>query len=79
MDTKSFSISNKNWTAFKQRVQNRWRDISDHEIERCRGRFAVLSGIIARRCNESRNAVMDYIDNLWFEIYVRGSRHRFQG
>lgn len=77
MDSRVSTASNTNWNLFKSRLRARWKDLSDHELDRCRGSFGVLARIIERRFNESRDGVIDYIDNLWFEIYVRGSRHRF--
>lgn len=77
MDNKNFSTSNRNWDTFRSKIQNRWQNLSDNEIDRCRGHFSALARTIERRCNESRLGVMDYIDNLWFEVYVRNSRHQF--
>jgi|GEM_PF-1820562 len=77
MDNRNFLASNRNWITFREKIKNRWQVLSDNDIDRCRGHFTALANIIERRCNESRLAVIDYIDNLWFEIYVRNSRHQF--
>jgi len=62
------------WEKFKARIKGRWQQLSDEDLEYCRNDFQVLSEQIQMRCEESRDTVQNYIDNLWFEIYVRGAK-----
>ena len=62
------------WNRFKNRLRGRWDSLSEKELDRYEGRFDSLVKIIHERCSEPRDEVQNFIDNLWFEIYVRGSR-----
>lgn len=66
------------WRQFKDRVKLRWDELSDSELDRLEGRFNLLSDLIQQRFDESHEVVQDFIDNLWFEIYVRGSRGLYE-
>lgn len=62
------------WNRFKRRLRDRWDFLSERELNRYEGKFDLLVKIIHQRCREPKEEVQNFIDNLWFEIYVRGSR-----
>ncbi|HTL46898.1 MAG TPA: hypothetical protein VL688_02410 [Verrucomicrobiae bacterium] len=65
------------WEKFKARLKERWEDLQDDEIDLCINDFDLLSVKIQQRFHESRDVVQDYVDNLWFEIFVRSARQTY--
>jgi broad specificity phosphatase PhoE len=64
----------KPWERFKERLKLRWSGLSDQELDEYRGEFDLLCRAIAESFDESRATVQNFVDNLWFEVYVRGSK-----
>jgi len=69
------SLSSLHWEKFKNRIKSRWEDIRDEELESCRSDFNLISSVIQKHSRESKDIIRNFVDNLWFEIYVRGGRH----
>ena len=67
---------NRCWQSFKERVKDRWARLRDSDLDIYQGDFNQLTEQIRRQCDASRDEVRNFIDSLWFEIYVRGSRQR---
>ncbi|MDP3919931.1 MAG: hypothetical protein Q8R76_03895 [Candidatus Omnitrophota bacterium] len=64
------------WQRFKERVKNRWTSLRDSDLDVYQRDFNQLTEQIRAHCDESRDVVRNFIDILWFEIYVQGSRQR---
>jgi len=65
------------WQKLKTRIKQRWESLSDEDLDPCRDDFPSLLLNIQHICQEPRSVVLDYIDNLWFEIFVRGTKQTF--
>lgn len=72
-------ITSEFWKRFKQRVRSRWKGLQDEEIELYRDDMDRLCDRIHERFHEPRIRVQDFIDNLWFEIFVRSSKQGYRG
>lgn len=66
------------WENFKVRLKLRWKQLTDEDIEACRDNFNTLSDRVQACCGESREVAQNFIDNLWFEIYVRGAKQTYK-
>jgi hypothetical protein len=66
-------IVSKNWETFKTRLKSRW-NLPDSEIDRYQSNLNLLCQKIQTHYQESRIIVQDFVDNLWFEVFVRSSR-----
>jgi uncharacterized protein YjbJ (UPF0337 family) len=49
------------WDQLKGKVRQRWGQLSDHELEQCRGNVEQLVGRIEERTGESRADVEAYL------------------
>lgn len=59
------------WNSYKVQLKKRWNNLTDYEIDHYRGSFNHLAKAIEIKCSESHEVVQDFIDRLWFEIYLR--------
>jgi uncharacterized protein YjbJ (UPF0337 family) len=50
------------WNEVKGKIQKRWGDLSDDELQRVKGNANELVGVIQQRTGESRRAVEDFLD-----------------
>lgn len=56
------------------RIKERWSFVQVDELECCRNDFDLLSCKLQECTHESKEVVRNFVDNLWFEIYVRGTK-----
>lgn len=70
-------MSQKIWDKFKQRLKERWDGLSDSDMDPYREDLSSLSARIQSTYGDSREVVQGFIDNLWFEIFVRGTKNNF--
>ena len=57
------------WNQVKGRLQHRWGQLSDDELQQVRGSADELVGMIEQKTGESRRAIEDYLE----EILTDGS------
>jgi uncharacterized protein YjbJ (UPF0337 family) len=57
------------WHQVKGRLQNRWGQLTDDELQQARGSSEELVGMIEEKTGESRRAIEDYLE----EILTDGS------
>ena len=50
------------WNEVKGKIQKRWGDLTDDELQRVKGNANELVGVIQQRTGESRRAVEDFLD-----------------
>lgn len=50
------------WNEVKGKIQKRWGDLTDDELQRVRGNANELVGVIQQRTGETRRAVEDFLD-----------------
>jgi hypothetical protein len=67
-------VVNRSWENFKERIRTRWEGLESSDLDLCRHDYRQLVDKIYQGSNDSREAVQNYVDNLWFEIFVRASR-----
>jgi|GEM_PF-856527 len=65
------------WEMFKARLKERWKNLTDDLIDAHKNDFNTLIAHIQSVSEESREVIQDYVDSLWFEIYVRPSRSSY--
>lgn len=53
-----------NWNEIKGQLREKWGQLSQDELQSARGNVEQLVGLIQRRTGESREAVMDYLQEL---------------
>lgn len=50
------------WKQVKGRIQERWGQFSDEELQRAKGSAEQLVGVIQQKTGESRNAIEQFIE-----------------
>jgi uncharacterized protein YjbJ (UPF0337 family) len=50
------------WNEVKGKIQKRWGDLTDDELQRVKGNASELVGVIQQRTGESRRAVEDFLN-----------------
>lgn len=65
------------WDNFKIRLKQRWQGLKDSDLDPYRDDLGTLSLNIQHAFGEPRSVVQGFVDNLWFEIFVRGARNNF--
>lgn len=65
------------WEMFKARIKDRWGNLTDELIDSHKNDLNTLVSHIQGVSEESRQVIQDYVDSLWFEIYVRRSRSSY--
>ena len=53
-----------NWNEIKGQLRERWGQLSQDDLQTAQGNIEQLVGLIQRRTGESRDAVMDYLQEL---------------
>lgn len=66
--------ADKVWENFKLRLVSRWESLDDRELDACRNDFESLCLKIQELSKEPKTVIQNFIDNLWFELFVRPSR-----
>lgn len=61
-----------NWKIFKGKLQERWGDLTDDELDRLQGRREQLVGHLERRVGEERAALERDVDD-----FARQTGYRF--
>lgn len=51
------------WNQVKGKIQNRWADLTDDELQRAKGNANELVGVIQQRTGETRHAVEEFLSN----------------
>jgi uncharacterized protein YjbJ (UPF0337 family) len=49
------------WNQVKGKIQNRWADLTDDELQRVKGNANELVGVIQQRTGETRRAVEEFL------------------
>lgn len=52
------------WNEVKGRLQDRWGQLNDDELQRVRGNANELVGVIQQKTGESRNEIEDFLEEL---------------
>src|SRR5215470_2544756 len=50
------------WNQVKGKIQSRWGDLTDDELQRAKGNANELVGVIQQRTGETRRAVEQFLD-----------------
>lgn len=50
------------WNEVKGKIQKRWGDLTDDDLQRVKGNANELVGVIQQRTGESRRAVEEFLD-----------------
>ncbi len=53
-----------NWSQIQNRLQEKWRELSQNDFEGVNGNIDRLVGVIQQRTQESRAAIESYIDEV---------------
>lgn len=51
------------WNEVKGKIQNRWGDLSDDELQRAKGNANELVGVIQQRTGETRRSIEEFLSN----------------
>jgi len=51
------------WNQVKGKIQSRWADLTDDELQRVKGNANELVGVIQQRTGETRRAVEDFLND----------------
>src|SRR6056297_1222522 len=52
------------WDQVKGRLQDRWGELTDDELQRVRGDATALVGVIQQKTGESRREIEAYLDGM---------------
>src|SRR5262245_50957183 len=52
------------WDELKGRLQKRWGQLTDDELQEARGSTTELVGVIERKTGETREEIEDFLENL---------------
>jgi uncharacterized protein YjbJ (UPF0337 family) len=55
------------WNQVKGKIQNRWANLTDDELQRVKGNANELVGVIQHRTGETRRAVEEFLTNALHE------------
>jgi uncharacterized protein YjbJ (UPF0337 family) len=53
-----------NWKEIKGKIRDKWGEVSNDDLQRVRGNFDQLVGMIQRKTGEARQQVEEYLDEL---------------
>jgi uncharacterized protein YjbJ (UPF0337 family) len=53
-----------NWNEIKGRIHEKWGEVTKDELQRARGNFDQLVGVIQRKTGEAREQIEQFLDEL---------------
>ncbi len=68
MDTPTQQQIKGTWKQFRGKLQEKWGDLTDDELDRLEGKRDQIEGFIEKKTGEARQAVRDAIDEAAKEV-----------
>ena len=68
MDTPTQQQIKGTWKQFRGKLQEKWGDLTDDDLDRLEGKRDQIEGFIEKKTGEARQAVRDAIDEAAKEV-----------